>query len=499
LKNKLLKLWNRKIKLVDWNRTILKLFKEDNLNVTESLIQKGIVEIETKMYAQNNRTLETVYLTEYGKLNLKKIFNFCLKEEQIDLSRKILSEIFKNIIYEDLPENKKYIYQILRNQLNLMKEGSPKWILNNKQIIAKNSIGPSDYLYIFYAFATWFKNWKPKVAINYLSYRIYKENSLPFTLNPSNTLSKYITKIDDILKNSFSCVSKDLGLVKDKIKIKIPAIIKGNKYSWKAVYKNGEIIKLGGGGQAIVILVKKEEDKCDYAMKIYSTIEESYHSNKRYQRELEILQKLSTNKNIIEIIDWGYFYNKINRIKFFVMELADYSINDKIKRNNLSFDEIFNFYSQILNAIQYIHKNGIIHRDLKPKNILIKDNLIKIIDFGISLDMFSERITYTGEIVGSIFYIAPELLYGRDDNIDYRADFYSIGKVLYFILSMGKIFPREYYNLLENRLSTILKNSNYSIFDQFFEKTINENRIERFQDINELKYSFNFCFNNCFR
>lgn len=499
LKKKLVKLWDTKIKLEEWNKTIQTLIKDDKLHITESLIQKGIIEIETKFYSGSNKILDRLYLTEYGKSNLKGLFNFYLKEEQLIISRKMLLELFENIVHDTLPESKKVLYQVLRDQLNFINNGNPEWILNNNnKVFPKKSIGPSDYLYLVYAFASWFRNWEPRVALNNLSYKIYKENSLPFTLNPSKQLSRYITKIDSILKQSYSCVSKDLGLIKDKIKINIPAKIKGNKYSWKVIYKNGKIVKLGGGGQAFVILVQNEEDKCNYAMKIYSTIEESYHSNMRYQRELQILQKLSLNKNIIEIIDWGSFYTTINRIKFFVMELADCSLYDKIKKENLSNNEIFKFYIQFLNTIEYFHKQGIIHRDLKPTNILLKDNSIKIIDFGISLDISFDRFTYTGEIVGSRFYIAPELLSGRDDNIDLRADFYSIGKVLYFILSSGKIFPREYYFLPENQLSTIKKNSNFSIFNQFFEKTINEERNERFLDIKKLKENFILCFNKCF-
>jgi serine/threonine protein kinase len=93
---------------------------------------------------------------------------------------------------------------------------------------------------------------------------------------------------------------------------------------------------------------------------------------------------------------------------------------------------------QILNALAYIHQRGILHRDLKPANILVRrDYTIALTDFGIAHRSGSE-LTQLGDLLGSPLYMAPEQL--RGEWLDCRADLFSVGVLLYYLLTHRKPF-----------------------------------------------------------
>ncbi len=251
---------------------------------------------------------------------------------------------------------------------------------------------------------------------------------------------------------------------------------------------------VGGGGQALIFRVKNVKTNEVLALKSYKIIKRRKNERiiRRYNNEVEVLRKLKGHKNIIEIIDWGIEDSGQYKYYYIVMEMAEENLDDIVNKG-LTINKKLEIYEQILDGVKYIHSKNIIHRDLKPKNILIKDGIIKIIDFGITLDELRERITRTDEWVGSKFYMAPELEEGRDDNIDSRCDIYSLGKVLYFILSNGKIFNREKFrdenwNLANNFIGNCL-----DCFNLFFERTICLYKESRYLNLNKLLEDFQNC------
>jgi len=121
----------------------------------------------------------------------------------------------------------------------------------------------------------------------------------------------------------------------------------------------------------------------------------------------------------------------------------------------LSLQFVLDIVSQVAEALDYAHSNRVIHRDIKPANILITaENRVKITDFGIArLD--SSNLTQEGQLLGTPNYMAPEQIQGKD--VDWRADLFSLGIVLYEMLTRHKPFQGENLTVVSHRI----------VYDQF--------------------------------
>ena len=116
----------------------------------------------------------------------------------------------------------------------------------------------------------------------------------------------------------------------------------------------------------------------------------------------------------------------------------------------LSMQFIIDTIAQVGDALDYAHSNRVIHRDVKPANILItSDNRVKITDFGIArLD--SSNLTQEGQLLGTPNYMAPEQIQGKE--VDHRADLFSLGVVLYEMLTRHKPFQGENLTVVSHRI-----------------------------------------------
>ncbi len=126
-----------------------------------------------------------------------------------------------------------------------------------------------------------------------------------------------------------------------------------------------------------------------------------------------------------------------------VMEfVAGENLDDHIKRNGaITIERTLAVCAQILDAFEYAHSQGVIHRDIKPANIMLcPGDRIKIMDFGIARVMGATRMTMTGRLVGTPNYMSPEQILGRD--VDNRSDIYSLGIVLYQMITGAVPFSR---------------------------------------------------------
>jgi serine/threonine-protein kinase len=212
-----------------------------------------------------------------------------------------------------------------------------------------------------------------------------------------------------------------------------------------------EILKsIGSGASGKVFLARDLKSDKHVAIKVpmvFLTPEQMH----RFAHESRLLSRL-THSNIAHIEKTGMIEK--DNLPYIVMEFVDgKTIHQYCKDKQLDFKTIIKLFKQVLDAVQYAHNKGIVHRDIKPDNILVnKKGEVKLLDFGIALatDNSTQQLTQltkTGEIVGTLAYMSPEQVSGNDD-LDTRADVYSLGVVLYQLLSdslpyqidAGKIF-----------------------------------------------------------
>lgn len=159
---------------------------------------------------------------------------------------------------------------------------------------------------------------------------------------------------------------------------------------------------------------------------------------KRFTREAQSAGILS-HPNIVTIYDVG----KAEGLTYIAMEYIEgRSLEELIvSRKKFPLDEIINIITQIGDALDYAHRKGIVHRDIKPGNILIdKEGNTHLCDFGIARIETSD-LTQTGTSLGTPNYMSPEQIAGK--KADNRSDIFSVGVILYELLTNEKPFPGD--------------------------------------------------------
>lgn len=154
---------------------------------------------------------------------------------------------------------------------------------------------------------------------------------------------------------------------------------------------------------------------------------------KRFYNEAQAVAKLSQN-NIVAIYD---VCHDNNSTEYIVMELCEgVTLKDYLrKKHHLTWQETLYFAQQVARALDHAHSRGIIHQDIKPQNImLLRDGTAKVMDFGIaSFANSQETRKVSSEAMGSVHYISPEQAKGI--TADFRTDLYSLGVVMYEMLT----------------------------------------------------------------
>ena len=148
----------------------------------------------------------------------------------------------------------------------------------------------------------------------------------------------------------------------------------------------------------------------------------------RFEREARTAAGLE-HPNIISVLDTGQVDGRAYMVMpFAVGGTLDARVRRKLKLSELTSVEIA---WQIADALAYAHRQGIIHRDVKPSNIIVStDDQAMLTDFGVAQAWDDPTLTKEGHIVGTPAYMAPEQA-AQDGTIDHRADLYSLGVVLY--------------------------------------------------------------------
>jgi len=209
-----------------------------------------------------------------------------------------------------------------------------------------------------------------------------------------------------------------------------------NKVNWRIgkVLDNRYEIKavVGVGGMAVVYKALDVKLKRNVAIKVLQDdVAMDEESRRRFRTEYQAVAMLS-HPNIRAVYD----VVASGDTEYIVMEYVDgINLKQYLKmRDALTWKEALHFASQISRALSHAHSKGIIHMDIKPQNIMLpKDGTAKVADFGIAMVEDAPESSDSDEAVGSIHYISPEQ--ARNENIDARTDIYSLGVVMYEMLT----------------------------------------------------------------
>lgn len=200
--------------------------------------------------------------------------------------------------------------------------------------------------------------------------------------------------------------------------------------------------QIGEGGMGLVFMAEQTEPvRRRVALKVIKPGMDTRQVIARFEAERQALAMMD-HPNIAKVFDAG---TTESGYPYFVMELVNgYPINEYCDQENLSTTDRLLVFTDVCHAIQHAHHKGVIHRDLKPNNILVAEYdgnpVPKVIDFGIAKatgPQLTDKTVFTefGQIVGTVEYMSPEQARRNQLDVDTRSDIYSLGMVLYKLLT----------------------------------------------------------------
>jgi len=198
--------------------------------------------------------------------------------------------------------------------------------------------------------------------------------------------------------------------------------------------------RLGGGGMGVVYRALDQQMDRRVAIKVIAPrFSHNRQAEPRFLRECRLAARMS-HLNAVMVLDHG----RLDEGQLYLaMELLiGRTLQEHLQSGPLGEPRALHIASQICDALDAAHRLQIIHRDLKPGNIMLLDDppgrdFVKVLDFGIARSLVSDGgdLTRTDVIIGTPDFSAPEVFGGRGDEVDQRADIYSLGIVLYWMLA----------------------------------------------------------------
>jgi serine/threonine protein kinase len=217
---------------------------------------------------------------------------------------------------------------------------------------------------------------------------------------------------------------------------------------------------IGQGGMGAVYRVRRRSDGEIFALKLVSgNGEQGEAFAARFLREAEALERLS-HPNIVSIRGHG----RTGEWCWVLMDLIEGANLRQVQATGrFSPSQALALVSPLCSALQYAHDRGVVHRDLKPENILIDDKgQPHLVDFGLAKlhkPISGDSLTVTGEVMGSMHYMAPEQVEGARA-VDHRADIYALGVILYELLTgrlpLGRFEPPSQKVAVDVRIDEVV-------------------------------------------
>lgn len=253
--------------------------------------------------------------------------------------------------------------------------------------------------------------------------------------------------------------------------------------------------EIGRGGMGAVYLAVQESTKRKVALKVLLDGPlASTSAKRRFEREVELAAQLQ-HPNVVTILESGIHSGRYYcAMQYVEGKRLDEFVNEK----SLSIDAILSVFLKICLAVHYAHQRGVIHRDLKPSNILVDETgSPHVLDFGLAkpvdamglIDEERTMLSMPGQLMGTLPYMSPEQTTGRHSDIDVRSDVYSLGVILYQMLTgrfpykvVGQLAEvlRNIVNATPERPSTIQRRINDEI-ETIVLKALAKERERRYQ------------------
>lgn len=209
------------------------------------------------------------------------------------------------------------------------------------------------------------------------------------------------------------------------------------------------------GGMATVTEVRDTRDGSHLALKLLLPLAHAEEARSRFRREFRALSRLN-HPNVLNVFEWGLHGDR----PWFSMELVtgrdlrDELVHLGALEPEVRFERVEHILKHVARALGYIHERGLVHRDVTPGNIMVQpDGVVKMMDFGVVKEMGAD-LTAVGEVIGTVAWMAPEQI--TSSEVDARADLYSLGCVLYLLLTGKRPFnAHTIHGFMEKHLNEV--------------------------------------------